>query len=442
MRRIANAFLEFPEAIAVYGDFDIDNGDGNTWPIALPAFDYERLLEQGYCAHLFAMRRHSALAAAMAGRSDLYSLFMSRLDDGFPYQNRIVHIPGSLATVVGLGAASNSKSLARATAEHLDARMVEATVTPSSHQLFPASRILRSMPSGSTTIVIPVRNQIELLRSCLRSIQPVVTAGRVDVMIVDNNSSDPKMLKFLNDLNGNAATVMSVPGTFNFPRLNNIAAENATGEFLCFLNNDVTATDNEWLQEMLSRISEDDVGAVGALLLWPSGVIQHGGTVLGPNFAATHAFADRFHNDPGYADMLRVTRECSAVTAACLLTRRQDYLSVGGMDEVHFPVNFNDVDYCLKLRAMGKRIIFTPHARLLHLESASRGADTLPHRAAQFQRELQNLGHVGADRSWPIPTTVRSYPSMRCPSRLWHGRPESAAQGSTRHRFRQIYPGF
>ena len=110
--------------------------------------------------------------------------------------------------------------------------------------------------------------------------------------------------------------------------------------------------------------------------------------------------ADRFHNDPGYADMLRVTRECSAVTAACLLTRRRDYLDVGGMDEVHFPVNFNDVDYCLKLRAMGKRIVFTPHARLLHLESASRGAGhfarsrgAIRARTAEFEGTLGPIPH-------------------------------------------------
>jgi GT2 family glycosyltransferase len=134
-----------------------------------------------------------------------------------------------------------------------------------------------------------------------------------------------------------------------------------------------------------------DVGAVGATLLWPSGVIQHAGVVLGSNFGATHAFTDRMQDDPGYAGMLTVAHECSAVTAACLLTRKVDYLAVGGMDEIFFPVNFNDVDYCLKLRAMGKRIVITPHARLLHWESASRGADERPDRAGRMQRELRTL---------------------------------------------------
>jgi GT2 family glycosyltransferase len=113
--------------------------------------------------------------------------------------------------------------------------------------------------------------------------------------------------------------------------------------------------------------------------------------VLGPSFAAAHAFNDRIDGDVGYGDLLCVTHECSAMTAACLVTRRDDYLAVGGMDEVQFPVNFNDVDYCLKLRALGKRNVFTPHAKLLHLESASRGLDVKTKREARFERELQNL---------------------------------------------------
>jgi GT2 family glycosyltransferase len=164
------------------------------------------------------------------------------------------------------------------------------------------------------------------------------------------------------------------------------------------------------------------------LLLWPSGVVQHGGVTLGPNFAATHAFNDRLEGDAGYGDLLRVAHQCSAVTAACLVTRRQDYLDLGGMDEFRFPINFNDVDYCLKLRAAGKRIVFTPHARLRHLESASRGADTRLDRKARFERELRNLrakwaNVLEADPFYspalsldPIPFSALAWPlrSMTC----------------------------
>ena len=156
---------------------------------------------------------------------------------------------------------------------------------------------------------------------------------------------------------------------------------------MCLLNNDIEALDDDWLDEMLSRIGPDDVGAVGAQLLWPSKVIQHGGVVLGSNFSAAHAFIDRIDGDVGYSDLLCVAHECSAVTAACMVTRRSDYLAVGGMDEVHFPVNFNDVDFCLKLRALGKRIVFTPHAKLVHIESASRDQERNADAKARFERE-------------------------------------------------------
>jgi GT2 family glycosyltransferase len=153
----------------------------------------------------------------------------------------------------------------------------------------------------------------------------------------------------------------------------------------------VEAISDDWLEEMLSRLMEPDVGAVGALLTYPGGIIQHGGVVLGVNFGATHAFTDRLFDDSGYLDLLRVAHECCAVTAACLVTRRADYLDVGGMDEARFGVAFNDVDYCLKLRENGKRIVFTPHARLIHAESASRGRDARPDKRDRFERELAML---------------------------------------------------
>lgn len=391
LQQIGSAFEKFDSTQAVYTDLDVSSGDGSVWPLALPAFDYERMLEQGYCAYLFAVRRSTVERSLQAGASNLYRLFNSILDDQSVSRSDIVHLPGALGTLPDFDRAVAGAALAAAGIAHLQRRGISTQVRPSSGGVFPAVRIVRTLDRPRTTIVIPTRNRRNLLEACIDSIQPAVKRTQAEILIVDNDSSDPDTLRYLAKLDNRTATILHVPGEFNFPRLNNCAAKAADGDILCLLNNDVKALDDHWLDEMLSRVMEADVGAVGALLVWPSGVVQHGGVVLGPSFAATHAFNDRIVGDAGYTDLLRVAHECSAVTAACMVTRRHDYLQVGGMDEVRFPVNFNDVDYCLKLRALGRRIVFTPHAKLIHLESASRGLDVRANHKDRFERELQNL---------------------------------------------------
>ncbi|WP_461717884.1 glycosyltransferase family 2 protein [Bradyrhizobium liaoningense] len=274
---------------------------------------------------------------------------------------------------------------------HLDARAVSADVTPQQVNLFPAVRIGRAIPHQRVTVVIPTRDGLPLLRTCIDSIAPAVEFCRADILVVDNDSVDPKTIAYLAGLARRGVRTLRVEGPFNFARLNNHAAATLDSDVLCLLNNDIEASSKDWLEEMLTRLAEPDVGAVGALLTWPGGVVQHGGVVLGMNFAATHAFTDRFGDDPGFLDQLLVAHECSAVTAACLATRRRDYLAVGGMDESRFAIAFNDVDYCLRLRQAGKRIVFTPHAKLVHAESASRGRDDRADRRGRFEHELNLL---------------------------------------------------
>jgi GT2 family glycosyltransferase len=391
LQRIAEAFTEFPQAQVVYADLELQSDDGSVWPLAFPAFDYERMLEQGYCAHLFALRRSAAQRSLKAGASDLYRVFNAVLDGGAVSHANIVHLPGPLATLPKFDQAAASLTLSTATSAHLQRRGIPARTSIGSAGILPAVQITRTYDHPITTVIIPTRNRQQLLHSCIESIRPAVERTQTEILIVDNDSSDPDALRYLADIEQRGATVLRVPGEFNFARISNCAAEAARGEILCLLNNDVKALNDQWLEEMLSRIADPDIGAVGAMLVWPSGVVQHGGIVLGPSFTAAHAFSDRVDSDVGYTDLLRVAHECSAVTAACMVTRRRDFLTVGGMDEVRFPLNFNDVDYCLKLRANGKRIVFTPHAKLVHLGSASRGPDVRADHKERFERELQNL---------------------------------------------------
>ena len=411
LRRILQAFSDLEEAVAVYGDVNVLAANGGVWPLAFPAFDYERLLEQGYCAHLFALRRDIAESLLAASPSNLYRLFNALFDQGPRNAAQVIHLPGALGTLPPFDRSIASAELREATEIHLKRRKIAATITLSSPGVLPAIRLRREQAGGRTTIIIPTRDRLDLLRDCLTSIQPAAARSGADILIVDNDSTDRTTLDYLAKIaksTSKGTKVVRVPGPFNYAQLNNIAARATRSEYLCLLNNDIQAQDPDWLDEMLSRMAEPDVGAVGAVLLWPSGVVQHGGVVLGPNFAATHAFNDRLANEPGYGDLLRVAHECSAVTAACLLTRRRDYLDVGGMDEVRLAVSFNDVDYCLRLRVAGKRIVLTPHARLTHLESASRGHDSRRDRSARFGRELQVLrsrwGQILIDDPYYNPT--------------------------------------
>jgi GT2 family glycosyltransferase len=390
LQRFVDCLASHPAAAAVYADLEIETNNGAVLPLAFPAFDYERMLEQGYCAHLFAMRRAAVERALQGGTADLYRLFNSQLD-GKVSDQAVLHLPGAIGTLPRLDLSAASKALAAATSAHLNARGIETKAEPATGKLLPAVRALRIARTASVTVIIPVRDKPDLLQSCLRSIRPALKLIDSEIIVVDNDSSDPDLLNYLRELDKGEARVLRVPGAFNFSQLNNIAAREAHTDQLLLLNNDVEALDSEWLAELQSRLVEPDVAAVGPLLLWPSRVIQHGGVVLGPSFAATHSFTDRMDGDPGYADLLCVAHGCSAVTAACLLVSRKEYLDVGGMDELHFPVNFNDVDLCLKFRASGKRITFTPHAKLSHAESSTRGRYIASDRTMHFARELATL---------------------------------------------------
>ncbi len=184
-------------------------------------------------------------------------------------------------------------------------------------------------------------------------------------------------------------------GAFNFARLNNLAAEQATGEILLLLNNDVAVTDPGWLREMVRHAIRPGIGAVGARLLYPDGTVQHAGVVLGLGGVAGHVGIGADAADPGPFGLLHLVREVGAVTAACMAVPIAAWRAVGGMDAEHLGVAFNDVDLCLRLREAGYRIVFTPYAELVHHESKSRGSDFAPDQVARFMAEIATM-----QRSW------------------------------------------
>ncbi len=242
----------------------------------------------------------------------------------------------------------------------------------------------------SVSLIIPTRDHFELLQCCIESLLKTDYPA-LEIIVIDNDSAEPEALAYLKRLKRKKMNVIQHPGPFNFSALNNHAVQQAKGSLIGLINNDIEAIDSMWLKTMVRHLLRPNVGAVGAKLLRPNGMVQHAGVILGLHGLAGHTGNDWHKEDSGYFGYNQTTHSTSAVTAACLLCKRADYLAVGGLDEKDFPVNFNDVDFCLKLRSIGKRIIWTPEAQLLHTESASRAGDNTPDRRGSLAREKNRL---------------------------------------------------
>jgi len=330
-------------------------------------------------------------AALKRGAADLFRLFNCAFDEAGPGGPAAAHAPGFLARLPAADRTRAASTLMSATREHLEARRLNFVIEPRASDLLPALRAHRIPPTAKVSIVIPTRNRADLLRPCLQSLKRTLADVAHEIFVVDNESRDPETLDYFREIEADGVRIARASGPFNFARLVNAGASVAAGEFLLLLNNDVEAVREGWLEEMLSRAAEPDVGAVGAKLVFPGGGIQHGGVVLGPNMAAAHAFDERQDGDPGYGELMRVAHETAAVTAACLLTPRRLFRQFGGFDATRYPVLFNDVDYCLRLRAAARRVVFTPHVKLIHRAGASRGRERPFEGRHRHQRDLDNL---------------------------------------------------
>lgn len=237
------------------------------------------------------------------------------------------------------------------------------------------------------SIIIPTRDQVKLLRTCVEGVLTGTDYPNMEVIIVDNDSSDPETLTYLKELEGRAVVILPHPHPFNYPAVNNRAAEIAQGDIICLLNNDIEIISQSWLKELVRLMTKRCVGAVGAKLLWPNGMVQHGGVILGTNSLAAHAGNKSLDHDAGYLGLNQLTHQRLAVTGACLLMKKSIYLEHGGMNEVVYPIAFNDVDLCIRIATSGERLLWSADAKLVHAESASRGKDTTASKRNRANRE-------------------------------------------------------
>ncbi len=282
------------------------------------------------------------------------------------------------------------QAAARAVLEHFDRTKVSVTVEQD-RQIYLRVRRPIATPPPLVSMIIPTRDRVELLQQLVTSIFAKTDYPNYEIIIVDNESSEPATLDFFQELKKDGrVTTYRVPGPFNYSKLNNIGVSKARGSVIALMNNDLQVINGDWLQEMVSHAIRAEVGAVGARLWYPNQILQHGGVILGFGGVAGHIHGTK-RDDAGYFSRQHLTQNFSAVTAACMLVRKEVYQEMNGFDETNLPVAFDDVDFCLRLGRAGYRIVWTPYAEFFHHESASRGIEDTAEKQRRFLSEIQYM---------------------------------------------------
>nr|WP_185686142.1 glycosyltransferase family 2 protein [Novosphingobium aerophilum] len=391
-----------PDVAMLFGDQDrMDPTGRRTGPWFKPQWNREMVLAQDYVSAAAAMRTaetRRALAELGVAAVSPYALMLTAAA-------AMAHPPAHVRQIQ-LHARGEDDDATRAmrletVRRHLDGQGCAVTAGP-----FGTLRIDWPLPPDRphVSIIVPTRDRVALVRTCVDSVIAKTGYPNFDVIIVDNGSVEPETARYFADVARNPRVrVLPCPGPFNFAAINNAAAHAATGAYLCFLNNDTEVIDADWLDALLRQAARPETGAAGAMLLYGDGTIQHAGVVIGLGGAAGHAHRNLAPDDPGYFAQAHVQREVSAVTAACLLVRKDRFLAVGGFDEGAFAVAYNDVDLCLRLQAAGWRNVFVPQARLYHHESKSRGNDLAPAHRERYLAELAALQDRWGTRTYLDP---------------------------------------
>ena len=275
----------------------------------------------------------------------------------------------------------------RAIEAHLKRMRVEGEVVMTEHLGFYRVKYpVKGNPLIS--IIIPNKDEASTLDVCLRSIRERSTYKNYEIIVVENNSTNPDTFAYYDTLKKyQNLKIVEWLDLFHYPKINNFGISFAKGEYLILLNNDTEILTPNWIEELLSHCQRPEVGITGSKLYYPDDKIQHAGVIIGLGGIAGHAFSCQSRKDPGYFARAIVQQDLSAVTAACFMVSRAIYEEVGGMEE-QLQVAFNDVDFCLKVRDKGYLVVYNPNVELYHYESKSRGLEDTPRKHARFEREV------------------------------------------------------
>lgn len=391
---------EHPDADIVYTDEDkIDEKGEHFAPYFKTDWAPDMFLGQNLINHLGVYRRSlvekvGGFRLGYEGSQD-YDLALRIIEQTEP--ENIRHIPhvlyhwraaeGSTALAEDEKAYTGDAAI-RAIQDHLDRCKIKGKVVQG-RDIY-SQRVIYELPEElpKVSLIIPTRNKVELLRTVIEGIRTKNDYPNWEVIVVDNGSDEDETLGYLREIEqDDRIRVHRDDGAFNYSRLNNDAARVATGEIIGLLNNDIEPINDDWLSEMVRQMIQPGVGAVGAKLYYENDTLQHGGVIVGLGGVAGHFDKRLDRESRGYFGRAMLVQNFSAVTAACLLVPKKIFEEVGGLDEVKLAVAFNDVDFCLKIRHAGYRIVWTPYAELYHYESVSRGDDEAPEKKARFNRE-------------------------------------------------------
>lgn len=248
------------------------------------------------------------------------------------------------------------------------------------------------IPQPLVSLIIPTRDGYEILHNCVESVLGKTAYRNYEIIVIDNQTTCQKTLNYFNKINCYSnVTVISYNHPFNYSAINNFGVNHAKGNIIGLINNDVEVINAEWLTEMVSHVLRPEIGAVGAKLYYGDNTLQHAGVILGLGGGAGHSHKYFEGDENGYYNRLKVVQNYAAVTAACLIVRKNVFEEVGGLNEEHLTVAFNDVDLCLKILKKGYRNLWTPYAELYHHESKSRGAEDTPAKIERAKKEVEFL---------------------------------------------------
>ena len=393
----ADLIRHHPKVALAYGDYDHVNGMGErAEPRFLPAWDADLFWATGYPRGALLVRadlwNRIVESAPATFEAAMLALVLAAREAGAA----IHHIPRILAHVPD---AEMAAPRPRLDAHHQALLPHVARVMPGASAMqeprFGVTLLRRAapQPAPKITVIVPTRDGLEVLAPCVKSVLASQTAHALEVIIVDNGSTRPETREFLGDLTAvdPRVRVLPDPSPFNFAGLNNRAVAATDAPLICFLNNDTEVITPDWLDRMAAEALRPEVGAVGARLLYPDGTVQHAGVILGLGGVAGHGEAGLPAAAPGHLWRAVASHRRGAVTAACLMTRRAVFEEVGGFDDVHLAIDFNDVDLCLRLADRGLINVMLPSVELVHKESVSRGSQRAPDDATRFAGEVAHM---------------------------------------------------